>query len=161
MQKITPCLWFDSNAEEAANYYVSIFKNSKINRVTHYDQASAEVSGKPEGSVLTVEFTIDGHDFVVMNGGPEFKFSMATSFMIDCKTQEEVDHFWQKLSEDGGKTSQCGWTMDKFGVTWQVVPTVLNDLLVDPDKEKAARVMKAMLTMTKLDIAQLEAAARG
>ncbi|MBS1504831.1 MAG: VOC family protein [Bacteroidetes bacterium] len=154
MQNITPFLWFDSQAEEAMNFYISIFKDSKVNRVTRYGEAGP---GTP-GTVMSVEFTLNGTDFYALNGGPLFKFSPATSFFIHCKTQEEVDHYWEKLGE-GGKPNQCGWLDDKFGVTWQIVPDALGRLLNDPDKEKAKRVMQAMMKMTKLDVAKLEEAA--
>jgi len=153
MQKITPFLWFDSQAEEAMNFYVSIFKDSKISRVTRYGEAGP---GTP-GTVMSAEFTLNGTDFYALNGGPVFKFSPATSFFIHCETQEEVDHYWNKLGE-GGKPNQCGWLDDKFGVTWQVVPDALGKYLNDPDKKKAKNVMQAMMKMTKLDIAKLKEA---
>ncbi|MBP5993610.1 MAG: VOC family protein [Candidatus Moranbacteria bacterium] len=157
MQKITPCLWFDTKAEEATAFYVSIFKQSKIMQVTRYDQASAEVSGRPEGSVLTVEFEIEGQPFTALNGGPLFKFTEAVSFVVNCETQVEVDHYWEKLSEGGDeRAQQCGWLKDKYGVSWQIVPTILATLLADTDKAKAGRVMAAMLSMKKLDIEQLQ-----
>ena len=156
MQKITSCLWFDTKAEEAAAFYVSIFKQSKIMRVTRYDQASAEVSGRPEGSVLTVEFEIEGQPFTALNGGPLFKFTEAVSFVVNCETQAEVDHYWEKLSEGGDeRAQQCGWLKDKYGVSWQIVPTILATLLTDADKVKAGRVMAAMLRMKKLEIEPL------
>ena len=156
MQKITSCLWFDTKAEEAAAFYVSIFKQSKIMRVTRYDQASAEVSGRPEGSVLTVEFEIEGQPFTALNGGPLFKFTEAVSFVVNCETQAEVDHYWEKLSEGGDeRAQQCGWLKDKYGVSWQIVPTILATLLADADKAKAGRVMAAMLRMKKLEIEPL------
>lgn len=160
MQKLTPCLWFNNNAEEAAKFYVSLFTNSKVGKVMRYDAESAKVSGQKKGSVLTIEFTIGGMNFLAMNGGPLFKFSQATSFMIDCKTQKEVDHFWYKLSK-GGQAQPCGWVVDKFGVTWQVVPSVLNNLLTDKDPKKAKATMHAMLQMKKLDIAKLKRAHDG
>ena len=156
MQKITSCLWFDTKAEEAAAFYVSIFKQSKIMRVTRYDQASAEVSGRPEGSVLTVEFEIEGQPFTALNGGPLFKFTEAVSFVVNCETQAEVDHYWEKLSEGGDERAQeCGWLKDKYGVSWQIVPTILATLLTDADKAKAGRVMATMLRMKKLEIEPL------
>lgn len=161
MQKITPCLWFNTQAEEAARLYTSIFKNSKVGKISHYDEASAKVSGQPAGSVLTVEFTLDGQQFVGLNGGPIFKFTEATSFIINCKDQKEVDWFWEKLIADGGQESQCGWLKDKFGVSWQVTPEVLVRLLADKDAKKAKRAMKAMLTMKKIDVAAIEKAAAG
>jgi predicted 3-demethylubiquinone-9 3-methyltransferase (glyoxalase superfamily) len=165
MQKITSCLWFDDKAEEAADFYISIFKNSfgtaqgesKIGAISHYDEASAEVSGRPAGSVLTVEFELQGQKFMALNGGPIFKFSEAVSFVIDCADQAEVDYYWDALVA-GGIESQCGWLKDKYGLSWQVVPSVLSTLLSDPDPIKANRVMQAMLQMKKIDIAKLEEA---
>jgi predicted 3-demethylubiquinone-9 3-methyltransferase (glyoxalase superfamily) len=161
MQKITPCLWFDSQAEEAANLYVSIFKNSKILGTTFYTKSSEEDSGKPAGSVLTVEFELDGMAFTALNGGPIFKLSEAVSFQISCEDQAEVDYFWEKLTADGGEESVCGWLKDKFGLSWQVVPTALPRLLADPDEGVRERVMGAMMKMKKIDVAELEAAATG
>lgn len=155
MQKITPFLWFDNQAEEAAKFYTSIFKNSKINTVTHYGEAGPS----EPGSVLTVEFELDGVSFVALNGGPTFKFTEAISLQIACETQEEVNNLWNKLTADGGAPSQCGWLKDKYGLSWQVVPTALPRLLKQPDAEKANRVMAAMLKMTKIEIAELERAA--
>jgi predicted 3-demethylubiquinone-9 3-methyltransferase (glyoxalase superfamily) len=162
MQKITPFLWFKDNAEEAAKFYTSIFKNSKIGRILRYSEEVAKVSqsGQPAGSVLTIEFEIEGQKFVALNGGPEFKFNESISFVVNCETQKEVDYFWEKLTADGGEESQCGWLRDKFGVSWQVTPTVLIDMLHDKDSEKAQRAMKAMLQMQKIDIEKLEAAYR-
>jgi predicted 3-demethylubiquinone-9 3-methyltransferase (glyoxalase superfamily) len=160
MQKITPCLWFDSQAEEAAQLYTSLFKNSKILEMQRYDKASAEVSGQPEGSVLTVMMELDGQKLLAMNGGPAFKFTEAVSLMIECKDQAEVDHFYNGLLAGGGEESQCGWLKDKFGMSWQVVPTRLNELLSDPDPIKASNAMKAMLGMKKIIIADLEKAAQ-
>ena len=160
MQKITPCLWFDDNAEEAVNLYVSIFKNSRIGSVTRYDEASAKVSGRPEGSVLTVEFELEGQKFTALNGGPLFKFTEAVSFMIDCESQEEVDRLWAKLSE-GGEESQCGWLKDKYGLSWQVAPRILTELLKDKDPVKSKRVMEAMLQMKKIEIKTLMEAYEG
>jgi len=157
MQKITPFLWFDTQAEEAVNYYVSIFKNSKIVNVARYGDDAAKVSGRPKGSVMTVAFQLDGQPFVALNGGPVFSFTPAISFMVDCKTQEEVDNLWDKLSA-GGEQQQCGWLRDKYGVTWQIVPSTLGELMSDPDPAKSQRVMQAMLQMTKLDIAALRRA---
>jgi predicted 3-demethylubiquinone-9 3-methyltransferase (glyoxalase superfamily) len=151
--KISPFLWFDGQAEEAANFYVSIFDNAKILSVTRYP----ENTPGPAGTVMTVSFELDGQEFVALNGGPEFAFTPAVSFVIDCKTQQEVDTFWNRLSE-GGKPSQCGWLQDKYGLSWQVVPAVLLELLGDDDKAKSDAVMQAMLTMTKLDIAALQQA---
>ena len=157
-QKITPCLWFDTEAEAAANHYVSIFKNSKIVKIGRYGKEGKEIHGKAAGSVMAVEFEIEGQKFVGLNGGPQFKFDEAISFQITCDSQAEVDYFWSKLT-DGGKEVQCGWLKDKFGLSWQVVPRVLPELLGDANAEKADRVMKAMLQMKKLDIAALQKAA--
>ncbi|HEX8974576.1 MAG TPA: VOC family protein [Patescibacteria group bacterium] len=158
MQKITPFLWFEKDAEKAADFYVSLFKNSKIVSMTHYDAAGAKASGQPEGSIMTVEFDLDGQRFAAINGGPFFKMSGAVSFVINCESQQEVDYFWERLSEDG-EAGVCGWiNRDKFGVTWQVVPTILGKYLSDPDKQRSQKVMEAMLKMTKLDISELEKA---
>src|SRR5438270_11466016 len=158
MQKISPFLWFDSQAEEAAKFYVSVFKNSKLGRITRYDDDVAEKIGRPKGSVMTVEFTLEGVEFVGLNGGPQFKFSEAISFSVNCETQEEIDYFWEKLSADGGSTGPCGWLKDKFGLSWQVSPIVLADMLADKDAAKSKRVMKAMMEMDKIDIAALKKA---
>jgi predicted 3-demethylubiquinone-9 3-methyltransferase (glyoxalase superfamily) len=161
-QPITPCLWFDSQAEEAARYYTGIFKNSKIGTISRYGEAGREVHGRPPGSVMTVEFELNGQPFTALNGGPVFKFNEAVSFQIMCRTQEEIDHYWNKLSAGGDKDAQqCGWLKDKFGLSWQVVPTVLVELMKDQDKEKSGRAMEAMLQMKKLDIAELERAFAG
>ena len=157
MQKITPFLWFDDQAEAAANFYVSIFKNSKIENVTRYGQADAEVSGRPKGSVMTVAFQLDEQEFIALNGGPVFKFTEAISFVVNCATQEEIDRLWDKLP-DGGKIMECGWLKDKYGVTWQIVPPVLKELLSDPDPEKSQRVMKALIKMKKINIETLKQA---
>lgn len=156
MPKITPFLWFDSQAEEAANFYVSIFKNSKILAIARYGKSGPG----PEGSAMTVEFQLDGQRFVALNGGPHFKFTEAISFVIGCETQQEVDEYWEKLSE-GGEESVCGWLKDKYGLSWQIVPTVMSKLLGDKDAEKANRVMGAMLKMKKIVIADLEQAYEG
>ena len=155
MQKITPFLWFDSQAEEAANYYVSVFRNSRIRRTARYGDAGPG----PKGSVMTVEFELDGNEFVALNGGPHYTITPAVSFVVNCKDQADVDYYWDKLTA-GGMPVQCGWLTDKFGVSWQVVPTRLNELLVDPDKARAQRVMAAMMKMVKLDVPTLEQAAR-
>jgi predicted 3-demethylubiquinone-9 3-methyltransferase (glyoxalase superfamily) len=153
-QKITSNLWFEYQAEEAARYYTSIFKNSKIGRITHYGKEGFEIHHQPEGKVLTVEFQIEGQDFLALNGGPEFKFSEAISFIVNCETQQEIDYYWEKLSAGGDMNAQqCGWLKDKFGVSWQVVPNLLSDMLSDADKAKSERVMKALMRMKKLDIA--------
>ena len=156
MQKITPFLWFDDQAEEAVNFYTSIFKDSKIGRIFRYTEEAAEKTGCPVGSVLTIEFEIQGQKFVALNGGPMFKFNESVSFVVNCETQEEVDYFWGKLSSDGGEESACGWLRDKFGLSWQIVPTVLIDMLHDDDHEKSGRVMQAMLQMKKIDIKTLK-----
>ena len=161
MQKITPFLWFHDQAEEAVKFYTSVFKNSKIGRILRYSEEAAKASGRPAGSVLTVEFEMEGQKFVALNGGPLFKFNESISFVVNCETQEEVDYFWEKLTADGGQESQCGWLKDKFGVSWQVVPTVLIDMLHDKDPRKSERVMQAMLQMQKIDISKLEAAYAG
>ena len=153
LQKITPFLWYDDKAEEAANFYVSIFKNSKILSVTRYGEAGPG----PKGTVMIVEFQLQGQEFIALNGGPHFKFTEAISFVVNCETQEEVDHFWEKLSE-GGAESQCGWLKDKYGLSWQVVPTILGELMRDKDASKSQRVMKAMLQMKKIDIKTLKRA---
>jgi predicted 3-demethylubiquinone-9 3-methyltransferase (glyoxalase superfamily) len=160
MQKITPFLWFNDNAEEAVKFYTSIFKNSKIGKIARYDEAREKAAGRPAGSVMTVEFQIEGQEFVALNGGPIFKFTEAISFVVNCETQEEVDYYWEKLSQ-GGKEVQCGWLKDKYGLSWQIVPTVLGELLSDKDAAKAQRVMQAMLKMVKLDIEKLKQAAKG
>jgi len=161
MQKITPFLWFDGQAEDAVNFYTSLFKNSKIGRILRYTKEVAENSGRPVGSVLTIEFEIEGQKFVALNGGPLFKFNESVSFVVNCETQEEVDYFWEKLMADGGQESQCGWLKDKFGVSWQITPTVLIDMLNDKDAKKAERVMKAMMQMQKIDIETLKEAYAG
>lgn len=160
MQKISPFLWFDSQAEEAANFYVGIFKNSKILSVSRYGEEGKEIHGRPAGSVMVVEFEIEGQHFSALNGGPYFKISEAVSFVIDCADQDEVDYYWTKLSAVP-ESEQCGWLKDKFGVSWQVVPRRLNELMADPDRAKAGRVMSAMLKMKKLDVAGLQAAYDG
>lgn len=161
-QKIAPCLWFDKQAEEAARYYTSIFKDSKILKTSHYGKEGYEVHKMPEGTVLTVEFLIEGQKFVALNGGPVFQFNEAVSLMVNCKNQQEIDYYWEKLSKGGDpKSQQCGWLKDKFGVSWQVVPEKLSEMMQDSDKEKTERVMKALLSMKKLDIHTLEEAYEG
>jgi predicted 3-demethylubiquinone-9 3-methyltransferase (glyoxalase superfamily) len=160
MQKITPNLWFASEAEDAAKFYTSIFKNSKISAVSHYPEAGKEVHGQEPGSVMTVDFELDGQQFVALNGGPIFHFSEAISFIINCEDQAEVDYFWGKLTADGGQEGPCGWCKDKFGLSWQVVPKGFTDIVTDPDKGKANRAMAAMMQMKKLDLAALQAAAQ-
>ena len=157
MQKITTFLWFDDKAEEAVNHYVSIFKNSKIGSIARYGEEGAEASGRPKGTVMIVTFQLDGQEFIALNGGPHFKFTEAISLLVNCKTQEEVDELWEKLSE-GGEKGRCGWLKDKYGLSWQIVPTVLGELLQDKDAEKSKRVMKAMLQMNKIDIKTLKQA---
>jgi predicted 3-demethylubiquinone-9 3-methyltransferase (glyoxalase superfamily) len=159
MQKITPCLWLDDNAEEAVHFYASIFKNSKVMSVARYGEAGAEVAGKAKGKVMTVKFELEGQELVALNGGPIFKFTEAISFIVNCETQDEVDRLWEKLSE-GGEKGQCGWLKDKYGVSWQIVPMILSELLQDQDADKSERVMKAMLQMKKLDIQRLKQAHR-
>jgi predicted 3-demethylubiquinone-9 3-methyltransferase (glyoxalase superfamily) len=161
MQKITPFLWFDDQAEEAAKFYTSVFKNSKVGKSTRYGESAEKAAGRPAGSVMTVEFELEGQKFTALNGGPVFKFNESISFVVNCDTQEEVDYFWEKLSADGGQESECGWLKDKFGVSWQVVPSVLIEMLQDKDSEKSERVMKAMLQMQKIDIKKLNAAYAG
>jgi predicted 3-demethylubiquinone-9 3-methyltransferase (glyoxalase superfamily) len=153
MQKITPFLWYDNNAEEAVNHYISIFKNSKITKIARYGDAGP---GR-KGSVMTIAFQLEGQDFIALNGGPIFKFNEAISFSVDCKTQQEVDELWEKLSA-GGQPSQCGWLKDKYGVSWQIVPSILVEMLQDKDTEKSKRVMQAMMQMRKIDIAAVQRA---
>ncbi len=153
MQKISPFLWFNDNAEEAMNFYVSIFKNSKVGRVTRY----GETGPGPKGTVMSATFQLEGQEFFALNGGPQFKFTEAISFFVNCETQEEVDELWEKLSE-GGRKDMCGWLKDKFGLSWQIIPTVLGQMLADRDAAKSQRVMKAMLQMTKIDISGLKRA---
>ncbi len=160
MQKITPHLWFDNNAEEATKFYTSIFKNSKIIDITYYGKSAAEVSGKPKGTIMTVRFVLEGQQFMALNGGPIFKFSPAISFLVSCETQEEVDGLWEKLSE-GGEIEQCGWLKDKFGVSWQIVPNILSEMVQEKDIMKLERVINAMLQMKKLDIQGLKNAYAG
>jgi len=153
MQKISTCLWFDNNAEEAVQFYVSIFKNSKMGNVTHYGKEGYEIHKKKEGTVMTIDFEIEGQKFLALNGGPIFRFNEAISFQIYCETQDEVDYYWDKLTEGGDKNAQvCGWLKDKFGVSWQVVPNVLVKMLQDKDSKKTENVMRVMLQMQKLDI---------
>ena len=157
MPKITPFLWFDSQAEEAASFYVSIFPNSKIGKVARYGKTGPG----PEGSVLTIVFSLDGQEFTGLNAGPHFKFTEAISFVVPCKTQGEIDNYWSKLTSGGGQESQCGWLKDKFGLSWQIVPTVLGELMSDADPQKSNRVMQSLLQMKKLDIATLQKARDG
>jgi len=157
MQKIAPFLWFDDKAEEAAKFYTSIFKDSKILSITRYGEEGAKAAGRPKGSVMTVVFELQGQEFIALNGGPVFTFSPAISFVVNCKTQKEVDELWEKLSE-GGEKGQCGWLKDKYGVSWQIVPTVLGEMLQDKDPKKSRGVMEAMLQMDKIDIKTLKQA---
>ncbi|MEP7031655.1 MAG: VOC family protein [Pseudolabrys sp.] len=155
--QIQPCLWFDSQAEEAAKFYVSIFDNSKIGKVARYGKAGQDVHGQKDGSVMTVEFELNGQPFLALNGGPHFKFTEAVSFQIFCDTQKEIDFFWNALSE-GGYESQCGWIKDKFGLSWQVVPSMISKMMTDADPKKSARVMNAFMKMKKFDLEQLNRA---
>lgn len=156
MQKITPFLWFNNNAEEAVNFYTSIFKNSKVVTTTRYDEVGAKASGRPEGSVMTIAFQLEGQDFIVINGGPDFKFTEAISFLVSCESQKEIDLYWDKLSEGGDEKAQmCGWLKDRYGLSWQIVPAVLNKLLQDKDTQKAQSVMREILKMKKINIKDL------
>jgi predicted 3-demethylubiquinone-9 3-methyltransferase (glyoxalase superfamily) len=160
--RITPCLWFDDQGEAAANFYVGIFPNSKINLVSRYPAVGQEIHGKPAGSVMTVEFELDGQPFTALNGGPHFKFNEAVSFQVSCETQAELDRYWEALGAGGDpRAQQCGWLKDKFGVSWQIVPTHMAELMADPDQSKLSRAFAAMLPMKKLDIAALDQAAHG
>ncbi len=159
MQKITPFLWFDDQAEEAANFYVSVFKNSKIGNITRYGKEGYDIHGREAGTVMTVDFETEGQKFTALNGGPVFKFNEAISFQVLCETQEELDYYWEKLTEGGDeKAQQCGWLKDRYGLSWQIVPTELSELVGDPDSEKSQRAMKAMLQMKKIDIEGLKQA---
>lgn len=161
-QRITPCLWFDDQAEQAAAFYTSIFPNSGIVATSRYGEAGREIHGKPPGSVMTVAFELDGQTFTALNGGPQFKFNEAVSFQVNCDTQEEIDYYWEKLSAGGDeRAQQCGWLKDRYGVSWQVVPTVLPQMTTDPDSRKSERAMQALLQMKKLDIAGLKRAYAG
>ncbi len=157
MQKIIPFLWFDDNAEEAVNFYTSLFKDSKIVSVARYGEAGAKVSGRPKGTVMTIVFQLEGQEFMALNGGPVFTFSPAISLLVNCETQEELDELWKKLSE-GGEIEQCGWLRDRYGVSWQIVPTILGEMVQDENVEKSERVMNAMLQMKKIDITRLRQA---
>lgn len=160
-KKITPCLWFDKGAEDAAQFYTSIFKNSRIGRISRYGKEGFETHGRKAGTVMTVEFELDGQPFVGLNGGPIFKFSEAVSFQVPCDTQEEIDDFWSKLTAGGGSEGPCGWLKDKYGLSWQIFPTVLPQMLMDPDAAKVGRATKAFLKMKKFDIAKLQLAYEG
>jgi len=162
VQRITPCLWFDDQAQEAAEFYTGIFRNSKITKVARYGEAGREAHGRPPGSVMTVAFELDGQTFTALNGGPIFKFNEAISFQVNCETQGDVDYYWDKLSKGGDeKTQQCGWLKDKYGLSWQIVPRALVELISDPDPQKAGRVMEAMIKMKKIDIDQVKRAYAG
>lgn len=159
MQRITPCLWFDDQAEQAAKFYTEVFKNSRIKKISRYGKQGYEIHHRPEGSVMTVEFELDGQTFTALNGGPIFKLNEAISLQVDCATQEEVDYYWEKLSEGGDeKAQQCGWLKDKYGLSWQIVPRVLVEMLNDPDAKKSQRVMAALLKMKKIEIETLKRA---
>ena len=162
LQRITPCLWFDSQAEEAARFYTGIFKNSKITQISHYGEAGQEVHGQKPGSVMVVAFELDGHSFTALNGGPVFKFNEAISFQVQCDSQEEIDDYWGKLSAGGDpKAQQCGWLKDKYGASWQIVPRTMGELMTSDDAAHSDRVMAAMLKMKKLDLAALNQAFAG
>ena len=162
IQKITPCLWFDNQAEEAVAFYTGIFRNSRILNISRYGEAGREMHGKPAGSIMTIAFELDGQVFTALNGGPMFKFNEAISFQVDCETKEEVDYYWEKLSEGGDESAQqCGWLKDKYGASWQVVPSILPEIMRDPNPEKSGRVMEAMLRMKKIDIDELKRAYAG
>jgi predicted 3-demethylubiquinone-9 3-methyltransferase (glyoxalase superfamily) len=162
LQRITPFLWFHDHAEDAVKFYVSVFKNSRIGQITHYTKESSSASGQAEGSVMTIAFELDGQPFTAINGGPHFKFNEAVSFVINCDSQDEIDYYWGKLTEGGDPKSQvCGWLKDKFGLSWQVAPLGMDEMLNDPDSERGARAMKAMFGMKKIDLAALQAAADG
>ena len=158
--KIMPCLWFDTEAEDAANFYCSVFRNSKIGKVSRFPNAGQEVHHKEAGTVMTVEFELDGQPFVALNGGPQFKFDEAVSFQIFCETQDEIDYYWSALTQ-GGKESSCGWLKDKFGLSWQVVPAAIPQMMSDPDRERSARAMNAVMQMKKFDLATLQRAYAG
>jgi predicted 3-demethylubiquinone-9 3-methyltransferase (glyoxalase superfamily) len=160
-KRIMPCLWFDTQAEEAARFYCSVFKNSKITQVSRYPEAGQEIHHKPAGSVMLVAFELDGQPFTALNGGPNFKFDEAVSFQIMCDTQAEIDDYWDKLTAGGGQEGPCGWLKDKFGLSWQVVPSAIPKMMTDPDTAKSARVMNAFMTMKKLDLATIERAYAG
>jgi predicted 3-demethylubiquinone-9 3-methyltransferase (glyoxalase superfamily) len=161
VQKLTSCLWFDGQAEDAAKFYVSVFKNAKLGNVSRYPNEGQEVHGQEAGKVLVVEFEIEGQKFIGLNGGPQFKLSEAISFVVNCETQAEIDYFWDKLGGDGGQPGPCGWLKDKFGLSWQVAPAMIGQWISDPDKSKSARVFAAVMKMGKLDLAQLQKAFAG
>jgi predicted 3-demethylubiquinone-9 3-methyltransferase (glyoxalase superfamily) len=161
LKGFAPCLWFDDRAEEAANFYCRIFKNSRITRITRYGKAGEEIHGRKPGTVANIAFELDGHSIIALNGGPLFKFNEAVSLSLDCRDQEEVDYYSERLTADGGEQGPCGWLKDKFGLSWQVVPSVLPEMLADSDRRKADRVMQAMLQMKKIDVAELQQAYEG
>jgi predicted 3-demethylubiquinone-9 3-methyltransferase (glyoxalase superfamily) len=161
VQRLTTCLWFDGNAEAAARFYVSVFKNAKLGRISHYPNEGQEVHQQSEGKVLVVEFELEGQKFIGLNGGPQFKLSEAVSFVVNCDTQAEIDYYWEKLTADGGQPSQCGWLKDKFGLSWQVTPSKIGDWITVADKKKSARVFAEVMKMGKLDLATLEKAFAG
>ena len=162
LQRIVPCLWFDNQAEEAAKLYTGIFPNSRITKVTRYGEGGTEIHGRPAGSVMTADFELDGQAFTALNGGPIFQFNEAVSFQVMCETQEEVDYYWEKLSEGGDPNAQqCGWLKDRYGLAWQVVPRILNEMVEDPSSEKGQRAFQAMMKMKKFDIAELKRAYEG
>ena len=162
MNKITPCLWFDSEAEEAARFYTGVFPNSKITSISHYGEAGREVHGQPAGKVLTVAFELDGRPFTALNGGPQFKFNEAVSFQVPCRNQDEIDYYWDKLTAGGdARAQQCGWLKDRYGLSWQVFPAAVMDMLQDQDRKKADRAMQAMMQMKKMDLKALERAYAG
>lgn len=158
MQKITTCLWFDDRAEEAVKFYTSVFKNSKTGTTTRYDETVAKAAGRPAGTVMTVTFELEGREFMALNGGPIFKFNESVSLVVNCKNQDEIDYYWSKLTEGGGQESMCGWLKDKFGLSWQIVPEMLGELMAGKDTAKAKRAMAALMQMKKLDIKTLEEA---
>lgn len=160
MRKISHCLWFDNQAEEAANFYVSIFENARLGRVNRYGREGFEIHGKPEGSVMVVEFELNGQSYIALNGGPQFQFNESFSIVVNCETQEEIDYYWKRLSE-GGEEGPCGWLKDKYGLSWQVVPTILGEMLSDPDHAKSQRVTRAFMQMSKFDIKALKQAYHG
>ena len=161
-ERITPCLWFSDEAEEAARFYTGIFKNSRITRITRYGKAGQEVHGRPPGSVMVAQFELDGQTFTALNGGPQFKFNEAISLQVNCDTQQEIDYYWEKLGAGGDPTAQvCGWLKDRYGLSWQVIPAEMDEMFEDETSPEAARAMEAMLRMKKIDIGELERAAAG
>ena len=162
IRHIRPCIWFDNEAEEAANYYVSIFKNSKITSISRYNEVGFEIHGRPSGSVMTITFELDGHKFMALNGGPHFKFNEAVSLEVECETQDDVDYYWEKLSAGGDpRAQQCGWLKDKYGLSWQITPSGFDEIYADHTSDRAKRAMAALLEMKKLDIAEIRRAADG